>query len=212
VLKTCCEISTLAGVAAETVLALATGNNARVYGLNTGLIAEGRDADLLVLDAPWGSAAGDALGAIAIGDIGRVHDGATEQALGIDQQMALAAVDFLAPIIAPGAAHGGRFDRWAVDDRRPRLRVTARLDPGADTECRVQPLPQALQAPEPAVMGDRWPRRHVVGHQPPRTPAPQPIENGMQDLSARMAPRPPTALGGWQMGLQTAPFGINQVS
>jgi enamidase len=69
VLKTCCEISTLTGVAPETVLALATGNNADAWDLDAGRIAVGRAADLVVLDAPWGSAATDALGAIATGDM-----------------------------------------------------------------------------------------------------------------------------------------------
>src|SRR5207247_7532509 len=68
-LKTVCEIASLAGLAPERALALATGNNARVYELNSGVIAEGCDADLVVMDAPWGSVAKDALGAIAIGDI-----------------------------------------------------------------------------------------------------------------------------------------------
>ena len=69
VLKTVCEISALAGLAPERTLALATGNNARVWGLDGGRVEVGRAADLVVLDAPWGSAASNALGAIAIGDI-----------------------------------------------------------------------------------------------------------------------------------------------
>src|SRR5437764_62224 len=39
------------------------------YALNAGRIEEGLDADLVVLDAPWGCIATDALGAIARGDI-----------------------------------------------------------------------------------------------------------------------------------------------
>ncbi|HLH23972.1 MAG TPA: amidohydrolase family protein [Chloroflexota bacterium] len=69
VLKTICEISSLARLAPETAIALATGNNADAWKLDAGRIAVGRAADLVVLDAPWGSAAADALGAIAIGDI-----------------------------------------------------------------------------------------------------------------------------------------------
>ena len=69
VIKTICEISSLAGFPPEQAWALATGNNARAYELNAGLIAEGRDADLVVMDAPWGCLAKDARGAIARGDI-----------------------------------------------------------------------------------------------------------------------------------------------
>lgn len=69
VLKTVCELSSLAGLAPAEAWALASGNNARVYGLTAGLIEEGRDADLVIMDAPWGSLATDALGAIGRGDI-----------------------------------------------------------------------------------------------------------------------------------------------
>ncbi len=69
VLKTICELSALAGLPPEQAIALATGNNARVWGLEAGVVAVGRPADLVVLDAPWGSVATDALGAIARGDI-----------------------------------------------------------------------------------------------------------------------------------------------
>jgi len=69
VIKTVCEISSLTGLSPEKSVALATGNNANAYDLKCGVIAEGRAADLVVLDAPWGSVAQDALGAIARGDI-----------------------------------------------------------------------------------------------------------------------------------------------
>ncbi len=69
VIKTVCEISSLTGLPPEQAVALATGNNARTYNLKCGVIAEGGEADLVVLDAPWGSTARDALGAISRGDI-----------------------------------------------------------------------------------------------------------------------------------------------
>jgi enamidase len=50
-------------------VALATGNTARVHRLETGVIAVGREADLAIVDAPIGSAADTALGALAIGDL-----------------------------------------------------------------------------------------------------------------------------------------------
>jgi enamidase len=65
-------INLLAGlspITAEQAICMATGNTARVYRLNRGVIAEGREADLLVMDAPLGSVGADALSAIAAGDI-----------------------------------------------------------------------------------------------------------------------------------------------
>lgn len=54
--------------AAQTVMA-ATGNVAEVYGLNSGKLEVGRDADILVVDAPLGSEADTALDALSIGDL-----------------------------------------------------------------------------------------------------------------------------------------------
>jgi enamidase len=58
----------LSPITPEQALCLATGNTARVYKLNRGFIAEGREADLVVMDAPLGSVGKDALSAIAAGD------------------------------------------------------------------------------------------------------------------------------------------------
>lgn len=69
VIKTVCEIASLTGLSPEKTVALATGSNARAYNLRSGVIAEGHEADLVVMDVPWGSVASDALGAIARGDI-----------------------------------------------------------------------------------------------------------------------------------------------
>ncbi len=69
VIKTVAEIAALTGHAPAVCWALATGNNARVYGLSSGRLAEGADADLIVMDAPWGSAGRSALDALALGDI-----------------------------------------------------------------------------------------------------------------------------------------------
>jgi enamidase len=69
VIKTVCELASLGGLAPAEALALATGNNARAFRLATGTLAVGQPADLVVCDAPVGSVAADALGAIARGDI-----------------------------------------------------------------------------------------------------------------------------------------------
>ena len=69
VLKTICELASLGGLPPAEAIALATGNNATAFRLATGTIAVGQPADLVVCDAPVGSTAPDALGAIALGDI-----------------------------------------------------------------------------------------------------------------------------------------------
>jgi enamidase len=68
-IKTVAELSSLSDLPPAQAWALATGNVARVWSLDAGFVAPGRAADLVVMDAPWGSVAGDALGALARGDI-----------------------------------------------------------------------------------------------------------------------------------------------
>ncbi len=62
-------LSTLGGFAPQDAIAMATGNNARIYGLNSGILGVGRDADAVLLDAPLGGSKSSALDAIANGDI-----------------------------------------------------------------------------------------------------------------------------------------------
>ena len=62
-------LASLCGVKAEEAIAMATGNTARVYRLNRGLVEPGREADLVIMDAPLGSVGRDALAAIEAGDI-----------------------------------------------------------------------------------------------------------------------------------------------
>lgn len=62
--------ASVSGIKPEVAVAMATGNPAKVYDrLNRGTIAVGKEADLLIMDAPMGSVAKDALGAFAAGDI-----------------------------------------------------------------------------------------------------------------------------------------------
>lgn len=69
VIKTVAELSSLAGVDPTVVWAAASGNNARVWNLPSGFVSPGRAADLVVMDAPWGSTRDDAQGALQAGDI-----------------------------------------------------------------------------------------------------------------------------------------------
>lgn len=71
-LYTISHLASLGGVAPELAIAAATGNNARVYGLNSGVIAPGRDADIILIDACAGGSTNDACAALANGDIAAV--------------------------------------------------------------------------------------------------------------------------------------------
>lgn len=71
-LYTISHLSSLGGVEPERAIAAATGNNAKVFSLNSGMIAPGRDADVILLDACDGGACDDALSALRNGDIAAV--------------------------------------------------------------------------------------------------------------------------------------------
>ena len=71
-LYTISHLASLGGIPVERAVAAATGNNARVYGLNSGVLAAGRDADIVLIDACAGGATTDALSALSNGDIAAV--------------------------------------------------------------------------------------------------------------------------------------------
>jgi enamidase len=62
-------LASLCDVKGEEAIAMATGNTAKVYKLNRGIIEAGKEADLVIMDAPMGSVGKDALSAIEVGDI-----------------------------------------------------------------------------------------------------------------------------------------------
>ena len=69
ILRTITQLASMSGIPAAQAIAMASGNTASVYGLNTGFIAAGREADLVILDKPLGSAGHDALSAMEAGDL-----------------------------------------------------------------------------------------------------------------------------------------------
>ena len=71
-LYTMAHLSSLGGIAPELAIAAATGSNARVYRLDSGILAADRAADVVLLDAPDGGTQDTALAAIRNGDIAAV--------------------------------------------------------------------------------------------------------------------------------------------
>jgi enamidase len=71
-LYTMSHLASLGGIPPELCIAAATGSNARVYGLDAGLLVAGKAADIVLLDAPDGGTQDNALSAIRNGDIAAV--------------------------------------------------------------------------------------------------------------------------------------------
>lgn len=71
-LYTIAHCASLTAMPPEWFVCAATGSNARIYRLNSGLLAAGRDADIVLLDAPSGGSKTTALDAIKNGDVAAV--------------------------------------------------------------------------------------------------------------------------------------------
>ena len=69
ILRVINHLASLTRVKPEEAICMATGNTAKIYKLNRGIIAEGKEADLVIMDAPMGSVGEDALSAIEAGDV-----------------------------------------------------------------------------------------------------------------------------------------------
>lgn len=63
------HLASLGGMPPEQAIAAATGNNARVYRLNSGLLQLGKDADVVLIDACAGGSQDDACSALRNGDV-----------------------------------------------------------------------------------------------------------------------------------------------
>jgi enamidase len=71
-LYTIAHLASLGDVAPELAIAAATGSNARVYRLESGVLAAGKAGDIALIDAPDGGTQDTALAAIRNGDIAAV--------------------------------------------------------------------------------------------------------------------------------------------
>jgi enamidase len=63
------NLATLTDISPEWFIAASTGNVADIYGLNSGYLAVGRDADMVLMDAPDGGTQKTALDAMRHGDM-----------------------------------------------------------------------------------------------------------------------------------------------
>lgn len=69
ILRVIAHLASLSPIKPEEAICVATGNTARIHKLPRGIIAEGMEADLVIMDAPMGSVGEDALSAIEAGDV-----------------------------------------------------------------------------------------------------------------------------------------------
>jgi hypothetical protein len=141
-----------------------------------------------------------------------LHQRPEHQALGIHQQMALTPIYSLGPVIALGTAYGGGFDRLAIENGCPRLRIPPGLDPDGRMQRLVERIPADLQPPEAKVVVHGFPRWQIMGRQSPGTATAEHIKNSLEEFTDRMASGSPAPLGQRQMRRETAPLGGSNIS
>ena len=71
-LYTIAHLASLTDMTAEQFICAASGSNARIYNLDSGYLAPGKAADIVLLDAPDGGTQTSALAAIKHGDIAAI--------------------------------------------------------------------------------------------------------------------------------------------
>jgi enamidase len=71
-LYTIAHLASLTAMPPERFICAATGSNARIYGLDSGYLAPGKAADIVLLDAPDGGTQPTAMAAIKHGDIAAI--------------------------------------------------------------------------------------------------------------------------------------------
>ncbi len=71
-LYTIAHLASLADIPPEHAIAAATGSNARIYRLDSGLLEPGKAADIVLIDAPDGGTQSNAIAAIKNGDIAAI--------------------------------------------------------------------------------------------------------------------------------------------
>ena len=121
------------------------------------------------------------LGSGAIVDVGGMHAVLQQIALRINEQMALAALDLFAAVIATRSAHLGGLDRLAVDDRRCRLRRAADGPAITLAQNLGHVLPGAVLAPLRIVIenGASW--GILMRQQPPLCAGAEQVEDRIDD-------------------------------
>ena len=68
IIRMAAYLASVGEVPVEQAIAMATGNAARIFGLEVGMLAAGRPADLVVIDSPRGCAGRDALESMRLGN------------------------------------------------------------------------------------------------------------------------------------------------
>src|SRR5215208_6388561 len=125
--------------------------------------------------------------------------------------MTLSSVQFLRSIVPAYAADAGSLHGLGIQYPRARLGIAPCSCAYPLAQRGVDLLPGAVQAPHPEVMMHRRPRRELAWKHAPLAAASQDVEDGVEDLTKAVDPRPSTSFRRGQMRLDVVPFSIGEV-
>ncbi len=116
---------------------------------------------------------------VAVLNIGGVDHGEQQQAKGIGNYVALAALDLFAGVIPANPSTFSGFHALAVDHARRRAGLSALKFAGAGHQQMVDCLPQPSIAPSVEVTPDCRDRREILRQHSPLTTADRDVEDGV---------------------------------
>ena len=133
-----------------------------------------------------------------------------DQPEGVHEEMALAALDLLARVVADIAPVAVALHALAVEDARTGPAVVARRRAHHSADPVVELTPEALAAPAAEDMVDGLPRREAPGKQAPLDAAFDEVKHRVED-PAEIGPGPSASGRLGKMGKQQHPLGVAQV-
>jgi len=168
-----------------------------------------------VFDSPGGDLTEEGgqqlFGAVPVLNIGGQNHYHEKQADRVDQDMPLAAVDFLAGIVTPLVARLGAFDTLTVDDGRAGMAISsfhlARLFPQAS----VNGDPQTIVLPGSEVMINGAPRRKALRQIAPLAGGFGKVEDGVEQFPVTVLSGSPGQARLGKTIVDELPFGVRQV-
>ena len=155
------------------------------------------------------------LGGGAILDGGTGNHYAQHQPERVHRQVAFAALDLFARVVAGFSSLIGSFDRLAVNDRGRRCHLSAFGLAQPVAQGVVNKGPSPILAPLAKVAVDRLPWTEILGQEPPRTTGPDFVADRVEQRAPIQLKRTPTfAFAGFGLrdqGLDLVPFFIGEI-
>ena len=142
--------------------------------------------------------------------VGRPDMGGEQQAAGVDDELALAALDFFVAVKA-FVQHAllAAFDGLGIEHRHARTRLPrrGRALAVAAHQGLVEPRPAPVRLPAPKIVVDQWERRKLVRQEPPLATALGEVKQRIDNQAQRML----AAACVGQYFLNNLPLEISQV-